>query len=112
MNIESGSIHRETLRLIGLHTGFGNLHPESCMTDSDLGSHSQPRSNEHQYHHNVVANRTGEVLIKNTLLKSDHFPGAPTYKDLLYRTYLVSNKLTYSAASLPRGGYLLKRVRV
>ncbi|KAK9804170.1 hypothetical protein WJX73_008272 [Symbiochloris irregularis] len=39
------------------------------------GTAAQSRNAEQQYHHNVVANRTGEVLIKHTLLKSDHFPG-------------------------------------
>lgn len=36
-----------------------------------------PKQNEQVHHTNVVANRTGEVLIKHTLLKSDHFPGDP-----------------------------------
>ena len=33
---------------------------------------------QEQNHHNVVANRAGDVLLKNTLLKSDHFPGIGT----------------------------------
>ena len=32
----------------------------------------------------VVANRNGDVLIKNTLLKADHFPG----KSRLYIVYM------------------------
>ena len=34
-----------------------------------------PKAQEQVHHTNVVANRAGEVLIKHTLLKSDHFPG-------------------------------------
>ena len=38
------------------------------------GSGTADKQPEH-FHHNVVANRAGDVLIKHTLLKSDHFPG-------------------------------------
>ena len=43
---------------------------------TELESRRTNSTAESDQQHNVVANRAGAVLIKNTLLKSDHFPGA------------------------------------